>query len=251
MDDIKMVIISNREIAKDTYEMVLGCRDGGHGITRPGQFVDIKIDGFYLRRPISVCDWTEDELTIIYKVVGSGTRIMSRYDSGRELDMLTPLGNGFDIGRIKGDMPVIIGGGAGVPPMYGLYRRLKEKGTDAKIVLGFGSADEVFYEKEFLGAGADAEDIIITTEDGSCGEKGYVTDVLGKTGYTYFCACGPEAMLKAIDDMTDRDIGGQMSFEARMGCGFGACMGCSCMTKKGSVRICREGPVLGREDVIW
>ena len=143
MDDIKAVIISNREIAKDTYEMVLGCRDGGHGITRPGQFVNIKIDGFYLRRPISVCDWTEDELTIIYKVVGSGTRIMSRYDSGRELDMLTPLGNGFDIGRIKGDMPVIIGGGAGVPPMYGLYRRLKEKGTDAKIVLGFGSVAPV------------------------------------------------------------------------------------------------------------
>lgn len=247
MKDIRFTIINNKKIADRTYEAVLGCEKNAHGITRPGQFINIRLDGFFLRRPLSVCSSTEESLTIIYKVVGGGTEKLSSMCAGEELDILTPLGNGFNT-SISGNRPALIGGGAGTPPMYGLCARLKEEGKNPMVVLGFGSAGEVFYIDEFRKLGVEPQ---ITTADGSMGSKGFVTTALKDMDITYFYACGPEPMLKALDCQIDEAIDGQMSFEERMGCGFGACMGCSCMTKYGSKRICREGPVLERGEIIW
>lgn len=248
MKEIIFEITENRKIAHRTYEMVLTAES--HGITNPGQFVNIKLDGFFLRRPISVCDRDDDRLTIIYKVVGAGTEVMSRMTKGQELDILTPLGNGFDISdsAALGNKPLLIGGGAGVPPMYGLCKALLAQGKTPVAVLGFNNADESFYIEKFRELGAET---IVTTADGSIGIKGFVTDAVKKLDFSYFFACGPEVMLQALDDTIDRAIDGQLSFEERMGCGFGACMGCSCETKYGSKRICREGPVLKRGEIIW
>ncbi|MBE7023355.1 MAG: dihydroorotate dehydrogenase electron transfer subunit [Clostridia bacterium] len=214
-------------------------------ITAPGQFVNIQIDGLYLRRPISVCDYDEGTLTLIYKVVGEGTEIMSKYPVDTKLDLLVGLGNGYTTEK-SGDTPLLIGGGVGVPPMYNLCKTLISEGKKPTVILGFNSHEDVFFEEEFKALGAD---VLITTADGSYGTKGFVTDAMKGITYSYFFTCGPEPMFKAIE--TVAETSGQYSFEERMGCGFGACMGCSCKTKYGNKRICKDGPVLEREEIIW
>ena len=243
MKDTLFKVKSNRLIAKNTYECVLV--GDTSDITAAGQFVNIKLDGFYLRRPISVCDKNGDELTLIYKVVGKGTELMAKTPIGESWLVLTGLGNGYDLEK-SGDAPLLIGGGAGVPPMYLLCKKLAEQGKKCTVILGFGSKDEVFYEEEFKALGAV---VCVATADGSYGERGYVTDVMKKLTYSYFFTCGPMPMFKAIE--ATAVTSGQYSFEERMGCGFGACMGCSCKTKYGNKRICRDGPVLEREEIIW
>ena len=241
MKDTVFTVISNKKIAKNTFEMIL---EGDLEGIKEGQFINIKLDGFYLRRPISVCDINGDKLTIIYKAVGKGTEYMAKMSGGEKLLTLTQLGNGYDR-SLSGDSPLLIGGGAGVPPMYLLCKKLIAEGKHCSVILGFGSADEVFYEEEFKKLGAD---VTVTTVDGSYGTQGFVTDAI-TDGYTYFYTCGPEPMLKAVYNATDTS--GQFSFEERMGCGFGACMGCSCETKYGKKRICKDGPVLVKEEIIW
>ena len=243
MKDSIFTVKSNAKIAKNTYEMVLV--GDTSDITASGQFVNIKLDGFYLRRPISVCNVEGDELTLIYKAVGKGTNAMAKMSGGEKLLTLTGLGNGYDLDK-SGDAPLLIGGGAGVPPMYLLCRKLAAQGKKCTVILGFGSSDEVFYEDEFKKLGAD---VLVTTVDGSYGIKGFVTDAMSDLGYTHFYTCGPEPMLKAIYDKSATS--GSFSFEERMGCGFGACMGCSCKTKYGNKRICKAGPVLEKEEIIW
>jgi len=214
------------------------------GNTRPGQFVQIDVPGFYLRRPISVCDWTKDSLTLVYKVVGLGTEAMSQMPIGQELDLLTGLGNGFDLEK-SGNHPLLVGGGVGAPPLYGLCRTLVEMGKKPHVILGFNTAEEVFLKEEFEKLGVTVD---ITTVDGSMGTKGFVTACMD-VPHDYLYACGPEPMLKAA--AFHSDVPGQLSFEERMACGFGACMGCSCKTKYGNKRICKDGPVLVKEEVIW
>jgi dihydroorotate dehydrogenase electron transfer subunit len=213
-------------------------------ITAPGQFVNIKLEGMFLRRPISVCDVEGDKLTIIYKVVGKGTEAMSRMTAG-ELDILTGLGNGYDL-TVSGEKPVLLGGGVGVPPMYKLAKELIAQGKKVSVILGFNTKNEIFYEEEFKNLGAE---VFVTTVDGSYGIRGFVTDALKNIDYTYFYTCGPEPMLKAVHRASVTS--GQMSFEERMGCGFGACMGCSCKTLTGYKRICKEGPVMRKEEILW
>ncbi len=242
MKDIKFQIISNKEIAKNTYEMRLA---GDVSETRCGGFVNIRLDGFYLRRPISVCDAEDGVLTLIYKVVGEGTAVMAKLGEGTVLDVLVGLGNGYDLAP-AGDAPLLIGGGAGVPPMYLLCKKLVAEGKRPTVILGFGKKDEVFYENEFAALGAK---VYVTTVDASYGIGGFVTDAMTGLSYTYFYTCGPEPMLKAVYDKSVTS--GQFSFEERMGCGFGACMGCSCKTKYGNKRICKDGPVLVKEEIIW
>ena len=242
MKDSLFEIIDNKKIAKNTYEMIL-CGDTSD-VTASGQFVNIKISGFYLRRPISVCNLEGDKLTLIYKVVGEGTEAMASMGKGEKLLVLTGLGNGYDLSP-AGENPLLIGGGAGVPPMFLLARKLIAEGKKPRAILGFGSSDEVFYKEEFEKLGVP---VTVTTVDGSEGVKGFVTDAMGDD-YSYFFTCGPEPMLKAVYDKSKTS--GQFSFEERMGCGFGACMGCSCKTKYGNKRICREGPVLVKEEIIW
>lgn len=234
-------IITNEKIAKSVFKMTL-CGDT-EGI-RPGQFVNIKLDGFYLRRPISVCDCEKNKLTIIYKVVGGGTELMSGMRQGEKLDVLTVLGNGYDT-SLSGECPVLLGGGVGVPPLYMLAKALIAENKKVRVVLGFNTKDEVFYEDEFKALGCEA---LVTTADGSHGIKGFVTDALPES-YSYFYTCGPEPMLKAVYKKTTTS--GQLSFEERMGCGFGACMGCSCKTLTGNKRICKEGPVMKKEEILW
>ena len=235
-------IIENKALTESVYQMTLS-GDVSH-ITAPGQFVNIKLEGLYLRRPISVCDVGENTLTIIYKVVGKGTQQLSQMQSGC-LDVLTGLGNGYDL-SVAGERPVLLGGGVGVPPMYLLARKLLQQGKQVRVILGFNTKDEIFYEEQFKALGAE---VTVTTVDGSYGMKGFVTDALKDTPYTYFYACGPEPMLKAVYKASVTS--GQMSFEKRMGCGFGACMGCSCKTITGYKRICKEGPVMRKEEILW
>ncbi len=236
-------ILSNEKIAKDIMKMVL--RGETSCLTRPGQFINIKLEGKYLRRPISVCDYDNETITIIYKIVGSGTEQLSLMKAGESLDILNGLGNGFDT-SLSGENPVVIGGGVGVPPMYGVAKELANKGVKPTVILGFNSKDDIFYKEEFEMLGAT---VYITTADGSFGTKGFVTDVLKDLNYSYFFTCGPMPMFKAIEGVAKGS--GQYSFEERMGCGFGACMGCSCKTKYGNKRICKDGPVLIREEIIW
>ena len=235
-------IIENTKLTESVYKMTLS--GDVSAITAPGQFVNVLLDGLYLRRPISVCDMGENTLTIIYKVVGKGTKQMSMMTEGK-LDILTGLGNGYDL-SVSGDKPVLLGGGVGVPPMYLLAKKLLEQGKKVGVILGFNTKDEVFYENEFKALGAD---VTVTTVDGSYGVKGFVTDALKNMDYTYFYTCGPEPMLKAVYSASNTS--GQMSFEKRMGCGFGACMGCSCKTLTGYKRICKEGPVMRKEEILW
>ena len=235
-------IISNEALTESVYKMTLS--GDTSAITAPGQFVNIQLEGMFLRRPISVCDYDDSTLTIIYKVVGKGTKAMSAMAPGEKLDILTGLGNGYDL-TLSGAHPVLIGGGVGVPPMYNLAKKLIAQGKKVSVILGFNTKSEIFYEKEFCALGCDAT---VTTVDGSYGVKGFVTNALPEN-YTYFYTCGPEPMLKAVYRATSTS--GQMSFEERMGCGFGACMGCSCKTLTGYKRICKEGPVMKKEEILW
>ncbi|MCR4616449.1 MAG: dihydroorotate dehydrogenase electron transfer subunit [Clostridiales bacterium] len=234
---------SNIQLTDSVFEMKL--RGDVSDITACGQFVNIKIDGLYLRRPISVCDLNGDILTLVYKTVGQGTEKMSAMLPGERLDLLTGLGNGYDLSA-SGDKPLLLGGGVGVPPMYLLAKELKAQGREVSVILGFNTGSEIFYEKQFKDIGADVR---VTTADGSYGTKGFVTDIMNEKPYSYFYCCGPEPMLKAVYKTSETS--GQFSFERRMGCGFGACMGCSCKTVTGSKRICREGPVLRKEEILW
>ena len=235
-------ILSNTALTDSVYKMVL--RGDTGSITAAGQFVNIRLDGMFLRRPISVCDYDEQTLTIIYKVVGKGTEAMSAMEPGEMLDILTGLGNGYDL-SLSGEHPVLLGGGVGVPPMYNLAKKLIAQGKQVSVVLGFNTASEAFYEDAFQALGCR---VTVTTVDGSYGRKGFVTDALPER-YTYFYTCGPEPMLKAVYRSTATS--GQLSFEERMGCGFGACMGCSCKTLTGYKRICKEGPVMKKEEILW
>ena len=236
-------LINQEKIAKDIFRMVLA--GDTSAITATGQFVNLLLDGKYLRRPISVCDWEEKTLTLIYKVVGAGTEQMSRMQAGEELDILSGLGNGYNTSK-SGEKPVLIGGGVGVPPLYALCKKLISEGKKPQVVLGFNTAEEVFLAKEFEQLGAD---VTVATADGSMGVKGFVTTAMEQMDYDYFFTCGPEPMFRAIEKIAKTS--GQYSFEERMGCGFGACMGCSCKTKYGNKRICKEGPVMEREEIIW
>ncbi len=235
-------IKSNTALTDSVYKMEL-CGDTS-AIISCGQFVNIKLDGFYLRRPISVCDCENGVLTIIYKVVGRGTEEMSKMPEGTELDILTGLGNGYDT-SLSGDNVLLLGGGVGVPPLYMLCKKLVAEGKKVSVVLGFNTKSEVFCEEDFKFLGAK---VTVTTADGSYGVKGFVTDALPES-YSYFYTCGPEPMLKAVYKATSTS--GQFSFEEHMGCGFGACMGCSCKTITGYKRICKDGPVLKKEEILW
>ena len=235
-------IIENKPIAKSVMKMVL--KGDCSAITRPGQFINIKLDGLYLRRPISVCDCEGENVTIIYKVVGKGTEQMSKMTKG-QLDVLSGLGNGYDL-EVSGGYPLLIGGGVGVPPLYLLAKKLREQGKSVSVILGFNTADEIFYKDEFEALGCEVR---VATADGSVGVKGFVTDAIDGIDYTHVYTCGPEPMLKAVYNIITTS--GQFSFEERMGCGFGACMGCTCETLTGYKRICRDGPVMFKEEIKW
>ena len=236
-------VTENTALTSNVYKMVL--QGDVSEVTKPGQFINIKLDDFYLRRPISVCDKAEDTLTIIYKVVGEGTEYMATLREGAELDVLIGLGNGFDV-NASGGTALLLGGGVGVPPLYMLCKKLIEAGKKVTVCLGFNTADEVFYADEFKALGADVR---VATVDGSFGTKGFVTNLFDDVDYSYYYTCGPEPMLKAVYNTCKTD--GELSFEERMGCGFGACMCCSCKTITGYKRICKEGPVMKKEEILW
>ena len=236
-------VLSNEALTDTVYRMVL--QGDTAAITASGQFVNLKLDGLYLRRPISVCDCVDDRLTLVYKVVGKGTERMSAMSVGQTVDVLIGLGNGYDL-ALSGKTALLLGGGVGVPPLYMLAKKLIAQGTAVHVVLGFNTAREVFYEHEFQALGAT---VTVATADGSYGVKGFVTDAMNGVDYDYFYTCGPEPMLKAVYKATTTS--GQFSFEERMGCGFGACMGCSCKTVTGYKRICKDGPVLQKEEILW
>ena len=235
-------LLESTPLTSSVYKMVL--RGDTSAITAPGQFVNIRLEGKFLRRPISVCDYDAETLTLVYKAVGSGTEQMAAMKAGETLDILTGLGNGYDLGP-AGDAPLLIGGGVGVPPLYHLAKRLLAQGKAVSVILGFNTREEIFFEEEFKALGCT---VTVTTVDGSYGVKGFVTNALPEN-YTYFYTCGPEPMLKAVYRATSTS--GQMSFEERMGCGFGACMGCSCKTLTGYKRICKDGPVMKKEEILW
>ena len=237
-----LTITENSPVTESVWRMQLGAP--GLDKQKPGGFVNIRLDGLYLRRPISVFDSEPGRLTILYKVVGRGTEQMKDLEPGVQLDVLTGLGNGYDLSK-AGDRPLLLGGGVGVPPLYLLAKKLQAEGKAVTAVLGFNTAAEVFAEEEFRALGCS---VTVTTADGSYGVKGFVTDALPQE-YSYFYTCGPEPMLRAVYRAVKTS--GQFSFEERMGCGFGACMGCSCKTITGYKRICREGPVLEKEEIMW
>jgi dihydroorotate dehydrogenase electron transfer subunit len=236
-------ITENVALTKSVMQMKL---KGDTAAISCGQFVNVQLNGFYLRRPISVCDLNGDVLTLVYKVAGKGTAAMQTMQAGEKLDILTGLGNGYTLSEEVGDSPLLIGGGVGVPPMYLLARKLIAQGKKVSVILGFNTAEEIFYENEFKALGAT---VTVTTVDGTYGVKGFVTDAMKNIDYSYFFTCGPEPMLKAV--YTASKTSGQFSFEERMGCGFGACMGCSRKTLYGNKRICKDGPVLVKEEIIW
>ena len=242
MKEVTLRVLDRRFLTDNVCKIRLG--GDVSAITAPGQFINIRLDGLFLRRPISVHDRNENEVTIIFKVVGKGTERLSRMDRG-ELSVLTGLGNGYDT-RPSGENPVLIGGGVGVPPLYYLAKRLIGEGKKPSVILGFNTAGEVFCRQDFEDLGCE---VLVTTVDGSCGVKGFVTDALPLVRYSYFYTCGPEPMLKAV--YRNAATSGQFSFEERMGCGFGACMGCSCKTVTGYKRICKDGPVLEKEEILW
>ena len=243
MKQVIFEILSNEALTRDVYRMVLS--GDTSAITAPGQFVEIALPGKFLRRPISVCDWAENSLTLIYKVVGHGTEQMAALPAGTRLDVLTGLGNGYDT-TLSGENPVLVGGGVGVPPLYALCKKLIAEGKNPRVILGFNKESEIFLAKEFEALGIPTH---IATADGSCGTRGFVTDVLKTMDYSYFYSCGPMPMFRAMEAVVTTS--GQYSFEERMGCGFGACMGCSIQTKSGAKRVCKDGPVFLREEVFF
>ncbi len=236
-------ILTNTPLTSSVYKMTL--RGDTSAITAPGQFVEIALPGKFLRRPISVCDWAENSLTLIYKVVGQGTEQMAALPAGTRLDVLTGLGNGYDT-ALSGENPVLVGGGVGVPPLYALCKKLIAEGKKPRVILGFNKESEIFLKQEFEALGIPTH---IATADGSVGTKGFVTDVLKNLHYSYFYSCGPMPMFRAMEAVVTTS--GQYSFEERMGCGFGACMGCSIQTKSGAKRVCKDGPVFLREEVFF
>ncbi len=238
------IVGENVALTDSVYAMVL--EGDTQYITAPGQFINIELAGHYLRRPISVCDYGEGWIKIIYKVVGEGTAEMSKMPRGTKLDILTGLGNGFAI-KSSSSKPLLVGGGVGVPPLYNLAKSLIANGAMPVVVLGFNTASEVFMLDDFAALGVE---VVVTTADGSRGVKGFVTAALCDLDFNYVYSCGPIPMLKALYDATP-NVGGEFSFEERMGCGFGACVGCTCKTKYGYKRICKDGPVLDREEIIW
>lgn len=240
MKEVTYTVAANRPLTADVFEMRL--TGDTSAIARPGQFIDLKLDGLFLRRPISVCNWDARGLTIIYKVVGKGTAQMAGMQPGDTLEALAGLGNGYDVDACP-DGTVLAGGGVGVPPLYALAKALVAAGKHPRLALGFNRADEIFYKKEFEALGVP---VAVATADGSAGAKGFVTALIPDNAYV--CCCGPEPMLKAVHA---KAAGGQFSFEARMGCGFGACMGCTCQTRTGHKRICKDGPVLGYDEILW
>ena len=242
MKQVILEVVKTEQLCENVFKTVF--RGDVSGITNPGQFVNVQIGGLYLRRPISVCDLGPDTLTLVYKVVGKGTAILSEAQPGDKYDILTGLGNGYDL-SLSGDRPLLIGGGVGVPPLYYLCKKLIASGKKPFVALGFNRKEEVFFADEFKALGAD---VAVATVDGSMGEKGFVTNILPNS-YSYFYACGPEPMLKAVHKATESE--GELSFEERMGCGFGACMGCSCKTLTGNKRICKDGPVLKKGEILW
>ena len=240
----KFEILSNGPIAEDIYQLTLA--GDTSAVTAPGQCVNLRLDGSYLRRPISVCAWDSGRLRLIYKVLGRGTAAMTAYPAGKTMDMLTGLGNGFDMEK-SGDTPLLVGGGVGIPPLYGLAKRLVSAGKRPAAVLGFNTAAEIFLAEEFRALGIP---VTLCAADGSAGVPGFVTEGMKRTGaYSHLYACGPEPMLKAVSEASETDA--QLSFEERMGCGFGACMGCTHRTKYGNKRICKDGPVLEKEEIVW
>ncbi len=238
-----LTVKENKKLTDNIYRMIL-CGDIS-AIKNPGEFVNLEIPELFLRRPISVCDFDKDSLTIIYKTVGKGTEKMAEAVAGDSFDVLVGLGNGYDI-SVCGTHALLMGGGVGVPPLYNLAKKLIAEGKRVTVVLGFNTASEIFYEEEFKALGADVR---VTTVDGSYGIRGFVTDAIADVDYTYFYTCGPEPMLRAVYKATKTE--GQFSFESRMGCGFGACMGCSCKTNFGNKRICKDGPVFTKEEILW
>lgn len=243
MNHVTFEVADNQNLTDTVFQMLL--LGDTSAITAPGQFINIKVNNFFLRRPISVCDYEDGRLTIVYKVVGGGTSALAHMQQGDRLDCLSGLGNGYSLAE-SGLKPLLIGGGVGIPPLFALCKQLLAQDKQPTVILGFNTKAEIFLEDEFRGLGTQT---IVTTADGTCGTKGFVTDAMGSLDYTYFYTCGPEPMLKAVYKAAKTD--GQFSFEERMGCGFGACMGCSCKTKYGTKRICKEGPVLKREEIIW
>lgn len=242
MKDVCYEIMENAPLAQGVYRLRLA--GDTSAITAPGQFLELQLPGFFLRRPLSVCDWEEGSVTILYKVVGHGTDWLSSCAPGQTLQALSGLGNGFDVARC-GAQPLLIGGGIGVPPMYGLARRLLACGKTPKVVLGFNTAAEIIYEAQFRALGLET---IVATADASAGVRGFVTDALPEA-FDVFCACGPLPMLRALCARTEKP--GFLSLEARMGCGFGACVGCTIETRSGAKRVCREGPVFAKEELLW
>ncbi len=243
MKETVFTVKENIRLAGNVYKMTLsGDTDA---ITTPGQFVNIRLDGLYLRRPISVCDAEAGVLTLVYRTVGKGTELMAEMTEGAALDALTGLGNGFDVAK-SGEKPLLVGGGVGIPPLYMLAKRLIARGVKPTVVLGFNKADEIFFADDFAALGADVH---IATADGSVGVKGFVTDVMKTLDYSYFYSCGPMPMYRAMEKVATSD--GQYSLEERMGCGFGACVGCSCKTMLGNKKVCKDGPVFGRSELIW
>ena len=242
MKQVELKVLENAPVARDVFRMRL--EGDVSAVRQPGQFVNLSLPGRFLRRPISVCDREEDRITLIYKAVGEGTAQMSRMAPGETVDVLTGLGNGYDLTR-AGEHPLLLGGGVGVPPLYWLAKELRRQGKPVTAVLGFNGAEDVFGEEAFAALGCETR---VATVDGSYGIKGFVTDAMPEE-YSYFYTCGPEPMLRAVWRRTETD--GEFSFEERMGCGFGACMGCSCKTLTGAKRICREGPVLRKEEILW
>ena len=241
-------VLENTALTDTVYRMELS-GSVENSITTPGQFVNLQLPGYYLRRPISVCDWAEDSITLVYKVVGHGTDLMSTMEPGTELNVLSGLGNGFDT-SLSGDKPLLIGGGVGIPPLYALCKKLLAEGKTPNVILGFNTKEEIFLEEAFWELLQDTDgQVLVTTVDGSYGVKGFVTDAMKDLSYTYFYTCGPMPMFRAIESAATTS--GQYSFEERMGCGFGACMGCSIQTKNGNKRVCKEGPVLEREEILW
>lgn len=236
-------VISNRPIAPSVYRMELS--GDTSGLSSPGQFINFKIEGMFLRRPISVFDYSDSTITVIYKTVGEGTEKLSAAAIGDSFDILVGLGNGFNIEK-PSKKPLLIGGGVGIPPLYKLCKELINQDKCVSVILGFNKKEEIFCEEDFKALGAK---VTVTTVDGSYGVKGFVTDAMRDMDYDFFYTCGPLPMFKAIENTAVTS--GQFSFEERMGCGFGACMGCSCKTKYGNKRICKDGPVLDREEIIW
>ena len=242
MKRVIMEVLSTEQIAKSVYKTIF--RGDVSGITNAGQFVNVKVDELFLRRPVSVCDLGENSLTLVFKTVGKGTEMLSQSKYGDKFDMLTGLGNGYDL-AVAGNKPLLIGGGVGVPPLYLAAKKLIESGKSVSVALGFNGKEDVFFVREFEKLGCTVK---VSTVDGSFGKKGFVTSVLPED-YSYFYACGPEPMLKAVYNATKTD--GEFSFEERMGCGFGACMGCSCKTLAGAKRICKDGPVIKKGEILW